>query len=786
VLRLHEIIYTLSVPEINDINDPNFKPVNKIFTTTGGTFAALRVDGSVVTWGDSSALSSSQSGIVSIANATTDDNYAVLAPQPVVIENYAPTGSVSITGTLSQGQVLTVSNTLADANGMGAVSYQWFNNSGAIQNVTQTVYTLTQADVGKTFFVTASYTDGDGFPTSVASASTTAVANLNDTPTGSVVIDGIVKQNETLTASNNLADTDGLGDISYQWQRSGSDIPSATQSTYVLTQNDVDKTISVKASYIDKFDAHESVLSASTAKIVNVNDTPTWNNSILGDATQNQTLTANIDTLVDLDGIGDISYQWQRSGIDIPNATGSTYVLTQADVNQPISVKASYIDKFGKSESVSSVATAKIVDVNDKPNGHVSISGTTAQNHTLTASNDLSDLDGLGPISYQWLSNNADILNATQTTYALTQIDVGKVVTVKASYTDGLGNLENVMGGLDSSKIANENDPPKGTVSIAGMAKKGHVLSASNTLTDVDGVGEIHYQWLNDSNVIANADQASYELTQDDVGKNISVKASYTDLQNTNESLASTALRIAANKAPTGSITIKGSPVWGATLSASSTLKDGDGLEKLSYSWQNKAGELSTSPSYKLGEDDIDTKVWLTVQYTDKKGNIEEVNSKPVDVTISTKSSVYNDILEGTAAADKLSGLGGNDTLVGGTGSDKLTGGKGADTFIFTSSDFYTTDSNGGLVFNTSVDTVTDFNLKEYDVLDFGDLGELSFYASLNDAKDDLASLFYVKGSGKIYLNTNDAGGFTPTLIVLLTGKPAVNADLTDWNYPAG
>jgi Ca2+-binding RTX toxin-like protein len=581
-----------------------------------------------------------------------------------------------------------------------------------------------------------------------------------------------------------------MGTVSYQWYAGSNAISGARSTTFTLTQAEVGKAVTVKASYTDGVGMPKIVSSSATANVVNINDLPTGTVTITGTATQNQTLTANIDTLVDLDGIGNIAYQWQRSSTDIPSATGSTYVLTQADVNQSISVKASYSDKFGASESVSSVATAKIVDVNDTPSGRVSISGTTAQNHTLTASNDLSDLDGLGPISYQWSRNNLDILNATQATYALTQIDVGKVVTVKASYTDGLGKLESVIGGffssgLDPLTIANENDSPKGTVSITGMAKKGHVLSVSNTLTDVDGLGEVHYQWLNEGNVIADANQASYALTQADVGKNISVKASYTDLQNTNESLASTALRIAANKAPTGAITLKGSPVWGATLSASSILKDGDGLGKLSYSWQNEAGELSTSPSYRLGEDDIDTNVWLTVHYTDQKGNIEEVNSKPVDVKISKKSSAYNDILEGTAAADTLSGLGGNDTLVGGAGSDKLTGGKGSDIFVFTSSDFYTTDSNGGLVFNKSVDTVTDFNLKAYDVLDFGDLGELSFYPSLKDAQDDLASLFYVKGSGKIYLNTNNADGFTPTVIVILTGKPAVNADFTDWNYPA-
>ncbi|MCX7075476.1 MAG: hypothetical protein NTZ45_01695, partial [Methylococcales bacterium] len=161
--------------------------VKQIFTTGGGAFAALRVDGSVVTWGDSSAISSQlKLDIVSIANATTDDNYVLAPPPPPTPVNYAPTGSVSITGTPTQGQVLTASNNLADANGMGAVSYQWSNNSGAIQNAKQTTYTLTQADVGKTLSVTANYTDGDGFSNSVASALTTAVANVNDAPTGVV------------------------------------------------------------------------------------------------------------------------------------------------------------------------------------------------------------------------------------------------------------------------------------------------------------------------------------------------------------------------------------------------------------------------------------------------------------------------------------------------------------------------------------------------------------------------------------------------------------------------
>jgi len=151
-------------------------------------------------------------------------------------------------------------------------------------------------------------------------------------------------------------------------------------------------------------------------------------------------------------------------------------------------------------------------------------------------------------------------------------------------------------------------------------------------------------------------------------------------------------------------------------------------------------------------------------------------------ITITNKEGIQ---IDAGAGKDTVIGAIGNDTIVGGAGSDKLTGGKGTDTFSFSNTDFYTENTNGELIFNKSADTITDFNLKDGDVLDFGDLGELSFYAKLADAKLDNAHLFYVKGSGSVYLNTSTTDGFTPTVIITLTGKPAVNTDLTDWNYPA-
>ena len=46
-------------------------------------------------------------------------------PCTLLLANNPPSGSVTITGTAQIGQPLTVANTLADADGLGTITYQW-------------------------------------------------------------------------------------------------------------------------------------------------------------------------------------------------------------------------------------------------------------------------------------------------------------------------------------------------------------------------------------------------------------------------------------------------------------------------------------------------------------------------------------------------------------------------------------------------------------------------------------------------------------------------------------
>ncbi|NDG43090.1 MAG: hemolysin, partial [Betaproteobacteria bacterium] len=252
--------------------------------------------------------------------------------------NDLPSGSMTISGPATQGQTLTATHTLADADGLGAISYQWKSGGSDIGGANTSTLVLTEALVGKAISVLARYTDGHGTAESMMSSATAAVANVNDLPTGAVTINGTAAKGQTLAASNTLADADGLGAISYQWRAAG--VAIGTGNTLLLADAQVGKPITVTASYTDGHGAPESITSSASAAVAIANSATASSVTIVGAALQGQTLTATL-TLANVD-VGLISYQWQAAGIKLSGATSSTLLLTEALVGKTIEVVASY------------------------------------------------------------------------------------------------------------------------------------------------------------------------------------------------------------------------------------------------------------------------------------------------------------------------------------------------------------------------------------------------------------------------------------------------------------
>ncbi len=580
-------------------------------------------------------------------NANTgSDTATATATLTVTASNSAPTGGAAISGSATEDQVLTAVSTLADDEGLGTLHYQWQHDIGSgFVNVgaDQSTYTLGDSDVGGLVRVVISYTDGGGTLESATSSPTVAITNINDTPTGGVSVSGTTSENQVLTANTSaLADADGLGTLHYQWQRdtgSGFVNVGTDQATYTLGDTDVGSVVRVVTSYTDLRGTAESVTSSATAAIAGVNDLHTGGASITGTATEDQVLTA-VSTLADVDGLGTLHYQWQHDvggGFVNVGADQATYTLGDADVGGLVRVLISYTDGQGFAESATSNSTAAIANVNDPHTGGAAISGTAAEDQVLTAVSTLVDADGLGTLHYQWQRDSGSgfiNVGSDQATYTLGDADIGGVVRVVVSYTDGGGTAESATSSGTAAIVAG-NDAPTGGVSITGTATEDQVLTATtSTLADSDGLGTLHYQWQRDTGsgfVNVGADQTTYTLGDADVGGTVRVIVNYTDGQGFANSVTSGATGTIANinDAPTGTVTISGTLIQGRTLTAANTLADIDGLGVISYQWRADGVSIggATASTYVLTGAEVGKVITALANYTDLRGTAESVPS---------------------------------------------------------------------------------------------------------------------------------------------------------------
>ena len=85
--------------------------------------------------------------------------------------NHGPGGSVTLgaSGTAAPGQPLTAGNSLVDADGIGAISYQWLLGAEPISGATAPSFTPDASQLDQLLSVRASYLDGHGSPESVES-----------------------------------------------------------------------------------------------------------------------------------------------------------------------------------------------------------------------------------------------------------------------------------------------------------------------------------------------------------------------------------------------------------------------------------------------------------------------------------------------------------------------------------------------------------------------------------------------------------------------------------------
>jgi len=553
--------------------------------------------------------------------------------------NTEPFGDVTITGTPTEGEELSVSNTIDDFDGNGAVSYQWQADGLDIVGATSATLVLGQDQVGAVITVEARYTDGEGNNEVVESDPTTAVVGVNDNPVAVAdTVDATEDVDVTFDATALLENDSDPDDDPL----SISSVSAVTGGSVVLDGGDVvfspAEDFNGEASFTYIASDGNGGFSEAATVTVNVapsNDGPTGTVAITGTALEGEILSVS-NTLADADGLGEIAYQWQADGVDIDGATESSLALGVDHVGKVITVVASYTDDDGTDESVSSLPTGAVSQLNQPPVGGVLITGQLAIGETLQAIPDFTDLDGItSEYSYQWYRSGAQIDGAIGQNYQLTADDIDQQLRVRVRYTDELGKLESVYS--QSVLVDVDNSVPTGSPVIDGEAVEGQLLMVdASTIADLDGLGDFSYQWLRDEVAVDGATSTSYLLSLDDIGSSISVRVSYTDGGGAEEQLFSAGTTevaewLGVNNPATGLAAVFGDGEPGQVLEINGgSIADADGLGAFSYQWyvDGEAVEGETSTSFLLNENDIGKQVYAILSYTDGMGFAEVVETE--------------------------------------------------------------------------------------------------------------------------------------------------------------
>jgi hypothetical protein len=159
---------------------------------------------------------------------------------------------VVVDGIPKEGYVLTVSNTLADIDGLGLINYKWQSSSDSVKWTdigTSTSLQLDQSHVGKQIRAVGYYNDGHGTYESVPSQNTSSIAPLIRTTMNVitvVVAPGVVGKDAVLLkdlievmsykSGGLISQSIGYGGSSYQYSQIDPLITVVTRNSDFTTE----------------------------------------------------------------------------------------------------------------------------------------------------------------------------------------------------------------------------------------------------------------------------------------------------------------------------------------------------------------------------------------------------------------------------------------------------------------------------------------------------------------------------------------------------------------------
>jgi len=397
-----------------------------------------------------------------------------------------------------------------------------------------------------------------------------------------------------------------------------------------------------------------------------------------GALVEGDTLVSNyVYSDADGDTEGVTTIRWLRDGVEISGETASTYVVTAADVGEPVSFEITPVSTNGAAGTP--VVSPTITTTNNAPLATSVIitgdsNGVAKLGDTLTGTYIYSDFENdiEGPTAFRWLRDGSPIAGVTVTSYTLVAADVGSVIRFEVTPFSNSGTSPGAVV-LSAAVSVPNNAPTASPVTLAGNPYTGQILSGAYTYSDVEGdldAGASTFRWLRNGVEIFGETLSTYLLQLVDVGTEIKFEVIPKSLTGVSPGVAVTSdgLQI-LNEAPTvASADIRflnnlSNPVllasYGDVLTGDYPFVDLEGdLERVSgsiYQWYRGGVAITgaTEQTYTLGADDVNnSRLTLEVTPIARSGTVEGLPSVSTTfVTVVNEEPVVSNVTVSGATA---------------------------------------------------------------------------------------------------------------------------------------
>ena len=645
------VMVTVLTASVSDANGGGF--ISYEWLRDGATIAGANESGYALTSDD---LSAAATGKLS-ARAIYRDNLGFETELSAILpatDDSVGTGSVVINGAASfaEGEVYTADTSgVRDQNGIGSFVYQWYvninDNVSLLSGETNATYKVQLSDfvadgVVNTVLglsVSVLHTDAAGYTRDYNAVRLHADNVLSGNVELSLLGDIVVAGATVTLITAGVSDANGGGFISYEWLRDGVTIAGVNASSYELTGDDLLSAatgkLSVRALYRDNL-GFETELSAALSAVSDSVGTGAVKIDGAASFAEGEVYTADTSGVRDENGIGDFGYQWYanvNANVSLLSGeTAATYTVQLSDFVTDnventvlgLSVSVLHTDAAGYTRDYNAVRlhADNVLSGNVELSllGDIVVAGATVM--LITAS--VSDANGGGFISYEWLRDGATITGANASDYELTNDDLLSAATgklsVRAVYRDDLG----FNTALSAALSAVGDSIGTGTVKIDGVASfaEGEVYTADTSgVRDENGIGDFVYQWyvnINDNvSLLLGETAATYTVQLSDFVSNgvvntvlgLSVSVVHTDAAGYTRDYD--AVRLHADNVLSGNVELSllgGVVVAGATVTLiTAGVSDANGGGFISYKWLRDGVTITgaNESRYELTSDDF-------------------------------------------------------------------------------------------------------------------------------------------------------------------------------------